>query len=143
MEYRIENGRLSWSYRGEEVLLEACGRESIRVRASFCTPIDEQRKYNLNDSLTFGIQEGSKVKAYRTDNDAVLQNGKLTVRVEGNGKLTFYYEDVRILREMWIDESVGMPPFQKGREYKGVGGECFQIQTIYMVWGRKIRDVLT
>ncbi len=131
MEYRIENGRLSWSYKGEEILLEVCGRESIRVRASFCAPIDEKRNYNLDDKMVVKRSEESETKIYRTDDNTVLQNGKLKVRAEGKGKLTFYYEDIQILKEMWIDESVGMPPFQKGREYKGVSGECFRIQTIF------------
>ena len=59
MEYRIEDGRLSWSYKGERVLLEACGGESIRVRASFCASIDEKRNYNLNYSQAANIPEES------------------------------------------------------------------------------------
>ncbi len=131
MEYRIENGRLSWSYKGERVLLEAYGGESIRVRASFCASIDEKRNYNLNYSQAANIPKESEVKIYKSGEIAVLQNGKLKVQVKGGGKLTFYYGDVQILKEMWIDESVGMPPFQKGREYKGVSGECFRLQTIF------------
>lgn len=131
MKYKCENGRLSWSYKGEEIWVEACGRDSIRVRASFCMPVDEKRDYNLNYSSTVKLSEASEVKIYQTDEGRVLQNGRLKVQVEGNGKLTFYYEDAQILKEMWIDESVGMPPFQKGREYKGIGGECFRIKAFF------------
>ena len=50
MEYKIEDNRIRWAFKGEEVLAEVCGTESIRVRASFGSPVDEKRNYNLKKS---------------------------------------------------------------------------------------------
>ena len=32
---------------------------------------------------------------------------------------------------MWIDEKVGMPDFQKARNYKGISGKSFRIQAFF------------
>lgn len=46
MKYVIKKNSVTWTYKGEKVLVEACGTESIRVRASFCNEIVDEN-YNL------------------------------------------------------------------------------------------------
>ena len=125
MEYKIEDNRIRWAFKGEEVLAEVCGTESIRVRASFGSPVDEKRNYNLKKS------EDLEGKACLTKEGAVLCAGNLRAEIYDEGRVTFYYRDKKILKEMWIDEKSGMPPFQRAREYKGISGERFHIQTFF------------
>ena len=125
MEYKIEDNRIRWAFKGEEVLAEVCGTESIRVRASFGSPVDEKRNYNLKKS------EDLEGKACLTKDGAVLCAGNLRAEIYDEGRVTFYYRDKKILKEMWIDEKSGMPPFQRAREYKGISGERFHIQTFF------------
>lgn len=127
MQYELEKSRIRFSYRGEEALIEACGTEGIRVRASFCIPVERERNYNLEvnrrhepDAET-GYMEG----------DVYLKNGSLLVRIRKKGRLEFYYNEKKILEEEWIDEEIGMPPYQKGREYKGLSSERFRIKTFF------------
>lgn len=127
MEYRIEKSRIRWSYKGEEVCVEACGEESIRVRASSRMPIDEKRNYNLR----LPEEEIADAGAYAVDGGAVLECGKLRAVIYENGRMIFYYDGRQILKEMWIDENTGMPPFQKAREYKGITGESFRIKAFF------------
>ena len=125
MEYKIEDNRIRWAFKGEEVLAEVCGTESIRVRASFGSPVDEKRNYNLKKN------EDLEGKACLTKDGAVLCAGNLRAEIYDEGRVTFYYRDKKILKEMWIDEKSGMPPFQRAREYKGISGERFHIQTFF------------
>lgn len=127
MEYRVEENRIRWAFKGEEVCVEACGAESIRVRASFRTPIDEGKNFNLKISE----EKNTDVKVYTVENGAVLCCGKLKAEITENGRIVFSYDGRQVLKEMWIDENTGMPPFQRGRDYKGITGERFHIKTFF------------
>ena len=125
MEYKIEDNRIRWAFKGEEVLAEVCGTESIRVRASFGNPVDEKRNHNLKKN------EDLEGKACLTKEGAMLCAGNLRAEIYDEGRVTFYYRDKKILKEMWIDEKNGMPPFQRAREYKGISGERFLLQIFF------------
>lgn len=125
MEYKIEDNRIRWAFKGEEVLAEVCGTESIRVRASFGNPVDEKRNHNLKKN------EDLEGKACLTKEGAMLCAGNLRAEIYDEGRVTFYYRDKKILKEMWIDEKNGMPPFQRAREYKGISGERFHLQIFF------------
>lgn len=125
MVYKIEKNRIRWSFKGEEVWIEACGTESIRVRASFCIPVDGELNYNLEH------EREVMSNAYETGEGAVLECGKLKAVMKDEGRITFFYSGRQILREMWIDEKNGMPPFQRAREYKGISGNRYRVQTFF------------
>lgn len=127
MNYQIEKNRIRWSLKGEEVWIEACGTESIRVRASFCMPIDEKRNYNLIVNET----EIPDVSVYVEEEQAVLSCGALKAVVCEGGRITFYFNGKKILEEDWIDEQTGMPPYQKAREYKGISSDSFRVQAFF------------
>lgn len=126
MNFCIEKNKIKWSYMGEYVWIEACGPESVRVRASFRSPIDESRNYNLL------LEKEQEAKTELKENgDAELVCGNLKVQISSKGKLTFFYRGKKILKEEWIDEENYMPVYQKGREYKGNIGNTFLIQTFF------------
>lgn len=127
MMHSVEKNGIRFCYKGEEVLVEACGTECIRVRASFCMPVDREKNYNLDITK----QSGQKFEIEYTEKGAILKNGRLSVSVEGNGRLTFYDNEKKIIEEEWIDEEIGMPPYQRAREYKGISSERFRIQTFF------------
>lgn len=127
MNYKIEQNKISFFYKGEEVLIEPCGTECIRVRASFGMPIDRKRNYNLQPEQSETLQADIISK----ENEVWLKNGLLSVCVRGTGRLQFFYDDKSILEEEWIDEEAGMPPYQKAREYKGISSERFRIQAFF------------
>ena len=124
MKYVIKKNSVTWTYKGEKVLVEACGTESIRVRAAFCNEIVDEN-YNLKslESVTSEIKE--------TEDTVSIFCGKLEARIQDYGRITFFYNGDKILREMWIDEKVGMPDFQKARNYKGISGKSFRIQAFF------------
>lgn len=126
MKFYLENNRIRWSYRGEHICIEACGTECIRVRASFRLPIDEDRNYNL---ISRNVQEVSSETS--EDGGAVFICGNLHARISQKGKITFFYQGKQILKEEWIDEEIFMPPYQKGREYRGTVGNTFHIRTFF------------
>lgn len=127
MKYQIAKNRIEWCFKGEEVCVEAVGTESIRVRASFRIPICREKNYNLQQSEAIQCD----VRAYENEEGAVLECGKIKAVVKDEGRITFYYADKKILKEEWIDERIGMPSFQKAREYKGNGSRQFKIQAFF------------
>lgn len=125
MKYRINDQKISWSYRGEHVLVEAWGTETIRVRASFFKDIDLYKDWN--------ISEGIKTDAYTLliQEKAILKNGDLSAQIEGNGKITFFYKNKQILKEEWIDESCLMPPYQPARKYGEIHGGTYSVECFF------------
>lgn len=125
MEYRINQDRIEWSHCGEYVCVEACGRDSVRVRASFKAPVDRSLHYNLKP------EDGEGTRAFLEGKMAVLECGGTRAEINEFGQITFFYEGKQILKEAWIDETCGMPPYQKAREYQGIGGLSCQIRAYF------------
>ena len=88
MKYVIKKNSVTWTYKGEKVLVEACGTESIRVRASFCNEIVDEN-YNLKslESVTSEIKE--------TEDTVSIFCGKLEARIQDYGRNRTYkgYEE--------------------------------------------------
>ena len=89
MKYVIKKNSVTWTYKGEKVLVEACGTESIRVRASFCNEIVDEN-YNLKslESVTSEIKE--------TEDTVSIFCGKLEARIQDYGRITFFYNGDKI-----------------------------------------------
>lgn len=149
MNYKIEYGRISWSYKGENVCIEACGPQSIRVAAAFKIPVDSKKVWNLfcsrkqdwniylfgyngeKHAFHFQLCEDSMEEKIADMKEAVLECGETRAHINEFGQITFFYKLKQILKEEWIDETCGMPPFQKARNYQGISSSRFRILAFF------------
>ena len=144
MFFKVLKNKITWTYRGEEVLVEGIGSESIRVRAAYKKAVDENRNYNILPVPTKdiyimiqnvdGIQyDNINQQTFYVSNAqyAKVKNGKMEAVIDRRGAITFLYNEKIILDEDWIDEYCGMPPFQKAREYRFSGGDYYQINVYF------------
>lgn len=135
-----KDGSLYYQYDNETVRIDAWGENAVRVRAT------QNRMLAENDWALEGtaataarIQvqedtgEGGRVYAnmYAGKNDAygILENGKIRVRVNADGVLTFTNQDDKVLlMENWrrLRDTPSMALDIAGREYCAEAGENFQ-----------------
>ncbi len=91
MKFYEKENRLYFAREGELVCLSACGRDSIRFQASPNGSILDQDYTLMPREMAGEIQ---------IDKDrASIGNGNLRAVIYGNGRVEFYWNDKRILRE--------------------------------------------
>ena len=123
---RIVDGRLAWSRDSEIVVIEAWGRDGLRVRASANGRIDEDRDWALlppqagapsleadgiagsvaNGSIRALLRQGGRIEFRNARGDLVLEE---RMRVRGPGRTVFDPTEVA------------------AREYKPIAGGAFKI----------------
>ena len=87
----IRNGQILFTRAGELVRISACHTNAIRFEAfPDCRPFDEN--YTL-------LPQAAACEITEAENAICLRAGDLTLRLEQNGKVTFYKDGVAILEE--------------------------------------------
>ena len=121
MRFEEKNHVLLVSHQGERLRIEAWGADSLRVRASRYREFtgrdwaltedvpEEQRKAEIFISLPDG-KKGDGTDSAEADTDsgelqmqsyATIQNGRLKIRVNGAGVISFYRDGKLFLREYY------------------------------------------
>ena len=147
MRFEEKNHVLLVSHQGERLRIEAWGADSLRVRASRYREFtgrdwaltedvpEEQRKAEIFISLPDG-KKGDGTDSAEADTDpgelqmqsyATIQNGRLKIRVNGAGVISFYRDGKLFLREYYRNyfgteskESCCLKIV--GRDYKPIAG---------------------
>ena len=147
MRFEEKNHVLLVSHQGERLRIEAWGADSLRVRASRYREFterdwaltedvpEEQRKAEIFISLPDG-KRGDGTDSAEADTDsgelqmqsyATIQNGRLKIRVNGAGVISFYRDGKLFLREYYRNyfgteskESCCLKIV--GRDYKPIAG---------------------
>ena len=142
--------RLYYRFDNETVCIEPWGADAVRVRATKNASFSG-RDWALDRSLlqaerpaaritaTEDSGAGGKVYAnmYTGKNlsEGTLQNGRLTVKVNADGVVSFYHQDGRLLlKENWrrLRDTPSMALDIAGREYKTAAGESFSLTARFL-----------
>ena len=120
------NGRLQRQCDGETLWIEAWGANSLRVRATCRSAIDETAPGALLPAPT-------DLADIRIDGDtAVVRNGDLVATLKDNGRLSFSNATGKVLlAERWRNRDIPGTTYNAlnipGREFKGLMGDMFRI----------------
>lgn len=91
-----ENGKLIYRYDAEYLVIEAWGRDSLRVRAT--------KQYELpeNDWALIAPKQNPAATVKLEPVQGTITNGKLTAVIDGNGKLLFRNQKGKTLLEEYV-----------------------------------------
>ncbi len=122
----VEGKRIYWEGEGEVMWLEPYGKNSLRFRASKSLHIKEDLDWTLlppnEDDAVIDV----------TDEKAVIRNGKIWAEVFGDGTVNYYdHTGKDLLREFWIDEREITISLRRGREYRAISSEAFEIDLYF------------
>lgn len=119
MIFQVQQDRLLGRQGAEHILIEAWGRNALRVRAGLMAFTDEY-------SALSPLVTPTAVRTERTEDGAWIENGMLRCFVHNNGWMAFYRADKLILKEYYRDFSGANAhsPSMKltAREYKPIRG---------------------
>ncbi|MDX6152297.1 glycoside hydrolase family 31 protein [Marinococcus sp. PL1-022] len=87
--------KLEWSYNSEHLIVEAWGKDSVRVRGYKNNDLTEN-----NWALIPSAENNAVINIY--DNEAWLQHGKINVQIKRNGKLTIFNHQNEIIVEEYV-----------------------------------------
>ena len=93
---QIEKTKIIRKNGKERLIVEACGHDGIRVRAT--------QNGKMDDSLPTGIDDIPKlnqnnIKIYQENKDYVIENGKIKCIIQQTGRLKFYNNNGDLLLE--------------------------------------------
>lgn len=147
MRFSEKNHVLFVSHQGERLRIEAWGADSLRVRATRCREFtgrdwalteevsEEQRKADVFICQP-GMKEGDGADidpgALQMKSYATIQNGRLKIRVNGAGVLSFYRDGELFLREYYRNY-LGTESREScclkivGRDYKAIRGGDYEL----------------
>ena len=112
---------ICWQEEGEILLVEAYGKECIRVRASRSLHISDERWNILPADNTASCIE-------KTGSSMRLSSGQLSAVVEADGTVSFHKADGSlILTEDWEDKRNNMSVLRRARCYKTISSSVFSI----------------
>lgn len=112
---------ICWQEEGEILLVEAYGKECIRVRASRSLHISDERWNILPADNTASCIE-------KTGSSMRLRSGQLSAVVEADGTVSFHKADGSlILTEDWEDKRNNMSVLRRARCYKTISSSVFSI----------------
>lgn len=98
MIFTSENNKLIIRHLTERICIEPWGQNSLRVRATQYTKFTG-RDWALSEPLP---QDVKKAEITIDGNQsAIIQNGRISARVNGSGVITFYKDDKQFLREYY------------------------------------------
>lgn len=124
MFFTNDGGRLIARCQNETVLVEAWGKNALRVRAT------QTAKFSGEDHALF-LKGNQRADVEITDNQAVVQNGKIRCVFSADGYMTFYKGEERILKEYSRDWSNANEHSScmgvAAREFKSVSGNDYRI----------------
>ena len=124
---RVEGKRIIWEDEGEIMWLEPYGKNRLRFRSSKNVHINEELNWTL---LPPPEPDNASVELF--EDRAVIRNGKIVAEVMGNGTVNYYNNKGNaILREYWIDEREITVPLRRGREYRSISSEVFEIDLYF------------
>ncbi len=122
----VEGKRIYWEGEGEIMWLEPYGKNSLRFRASKSLHIKE----DLDWTLLPPNEDDAAIDV--TDEKAVITNGKIRAEVFGDGTVNYYdHTGKSLLREYWIDEREITISLRRGREYRAISTEAFEIDLYF------------
>ncbi|PWM35182.1 MAG: glycoside hydrolase family 31 protein [Clostridiales bacterium] len=98
-----EGNRLIREYDGEKLWIEPWGGSALRVRCTRCYKMDESQDWALLP------REGGEAKITIDGQEAAIQNGGITAKIEKSGKVLFYNRQGGLLLEEYLrtEEAVG------------------------------------
>lgn len=124
MIFTSENNKLIICHLTERICIEPWGQNSLRVRATQYTKFTG-RDWALSEPLP---QDEKKAEITIDGNQsAIIQNGRISARVNGSGVITFYKDDKQFLREYYRNYN-GTESLESrclkiiGRDYKPIIG---------------------
>ncbi len=124
MIFTSENNKLIICHLTERICIEPWGQNSLRVRATQYTKFTG-RDWTLSEPLP---QDEKKAEITIDGNQsAIIQNGRISARVNGSGVITFYKDDKQFLREYYRNYN-GTESLESrclkiiGRDYKPIIG---------------------
>lgn len=132
MKFWKENESLCWKHQYETVKITPWGRNALRVRTTKY-PNFTDRNWALEESIPDTSADVSIEIAEDARTDAAITNGRLRIRVDGSGIMTFYRDGQKFLKEYHRDYDQPSCPESRclrvrGREYKAISGGDYAVK---------------
>ena len=122
---KICDNKLVWSSYGEELTVEACGENALRVRAS------RNRGQVYPDGALIPTAPVSAICEEDGNGGATITAGKIRATLSAAGKLTFYRGDRKLLEEFYRIPSVPGEQINslyfKARDFYAVNGGAYSL----------------
>lgn len=94
--FYIGENQLTYTYDAEILIIEAWGRDSLRVRAT------KQNELPQEDWALINPKENPVPQIEIHEEYAVIKNGKIKASIGSNGKITFQNENGKVLLEEYV-----------------------------------------
>ena len=130
MRFFKENNSLCFKHQYETVMITPWGKNALRVRATKY-PQFTQHDWALEEVVPDTSKEVSiEINA---DNTASIQNGRLSLKIDASGILTYYRDGKKFLKEYHRDYDQPSCPESRclkirGREYKAIIGGDYTLK---------------
>lgn len=126
MKFTNDNGVLIIKYQTETVRIEAWGKDSLRVRSTHYPELTYK-----DNALTEAVDKKAEI-VINGDESAVVTNGKISVKSNAFGVLTFYKDGKKILREHYrnyggTESKEGYALKLKAREFAPILGGDYKL----------------
>ncbi|WP_459178596.1 glycoside hydrolase family 31 protein [Halobacillus rhizosphaerae] len=123
--FKTEGNRLIREYDSEKVWIEPWGSDSLRVRATFLTTMEEK------DWALLPVEDNEATLEIKED-QASITNGKIRAIMTAAGKITFYNQNGDLLLEEYVRNRKNVKDFCSAlkidaREFKANLGGDFQL----------------
>ena len=119
MEVKIENNQIHFLREGERGIISAVSEGCIRVRATASMKMSDE-----NWTLLPGTD--SKATAWQEGNVTFLKTGNLTIRLEDNGRVSYWSGDKQIIQEQ-PEQTFGFG----FRNYRSIGSGLWKLRVTF------------
>lgn len=123
--FRIEGKRLIRRYDAEQLWVESCGANSLRVRA---TELDAMQE----EDWALLPQETGNVQISIVGQTASIRNGDIRAEISAGGRLTFFNRAGRILLQEYVRNRTDIQEYKsalniEGREFRPILGGDYSL----------------
>lgn len=94
---QVKDNKIIKRYDDELLIIEPWGTNSLRVRA-----FPDQHYTDNQNALTEDVSSDDEIKAYKKEELAVIENGKIRVELDHRDRLTFFNEKNEVLLKEFI-----------------------------------------
>ncbi|WP_413728981.1 TIM-barrel domain-containing protein [Sodalis sp. RH22] len=138
--FAIRNNKVYWRASGQQLIMEAWGEDSLRVRVSYYAKLDMQQDWAL-----LPVKKKSRPVITHTDGRVTLINGKIRAEIDKRGRLAFYNQRGELLlAEQWrqrttdgiepgeTDKDKYISPLEiEAREFNPIPGGKYQLTQFF------------
>lgn len=129
----IDGNKIKFQYDAEKIIIEAWGKDSVRIRATKCADFPSDDWALMNPEIKNDEVTTPKTVCSITKEGANISNGKIRASITNDGKITIYNSEGKLLAKEYHRnrKDVTSPDCSailiEGREFRGNAGADYHL----------------